>query len=78
MATMATMGYNGLSLRTGLNVRTLKRLVASKQIPHIRYSARVVRFDCAAIDEWIRARTVHGEREQRESDDKPVNGRGDL
>lgn len=56
------MGYDGLSLRTGLSVRALKRLVASGRIPHIRYSGRVIRFSREEIDEWIRQRTVTPEQ----------------
>jgi excisionase family DNA binding protein len=52
------MGYEGLVLRTGLNVRTLKRLVAANKIPHVRYSDRVVRFDREEIERWIESRTV--------------------
>lgn len=54
------MSYDGLALRTGLPVLTLRRLVARGQIPHIRYSARVIRFERDAIDAWIKARTVGG------------------
>jgi len=52
------MGYDGLSLRTGLSVRTLKRLVAAGKVPHVRYSARVIRFNKDEIEDWIGKRTV--------------------
>ena len=55
------MSYAGLALRTGLSVRTLKRLVASGRIPHIRYSDRVIRFDKGQIEQWIDERCVKPE-----------------
>lgn len=58
MAIKSTMSYTGLAVRTGLNVRTLRRLVATGKVPHIRYSARVVRFDRDAIEAWLKTRMV--------------------
>jgi excisionase family DNA binding protein len=52
------MGYGSVSVITGLSVRTLKRLVKQRAIPHIRYSAHSVRFDRDAIAAWKAARTV--------------------
>lgn len=46
-------GYSTVSLLTGLTVRTLRHLVATGQIPHIRYSSRVIRFDEAEIEAWL-------------------------
>ena len=51
------MSYDGVYLMTGVSVRTLKRYVAQNAIPHIRYSARVVRFSREAIKRWISERT---------------------
>lgn len=53
-----TIGYGGVATRTGLSTRQIKRLVAAKKIPHIRYSDRVVRFNLLEIENWIRARHV--------------------
>lgn len=51
-----SIGYASAQLRTGLSNRTLRHLVATGQIPHIRYSARVVRFDEAELERWVAAR----------------------
>jgi excisionase family DNA binding protein len=48
-----TVGYAGAQLRTGLTNRTLRHLVATNRIPHIRYSARVVRFDETELEAWV-------------------------
>lgn len=53
-----TIGYASLANRTGLSLRQLKRLVAAKKIPHIRYSERVVRFNAEEIEQWIAVRHV--------------------
>lgn len=53
-----TVGYPGASLLTGLKVRSLRRLVAARRIPHIRYSDRVVRFDAAELEQWVAEKTV--------------------
>lgn len=57
-----TIGYAGLALRTGLSLRQLKRLVAARKIPHIRYSERVVRFNRDEIEDWIQARHVRPDK----------------
>lgn len=49
-------GYSTVAMLTGLTVRTLRHLVATGQIPHIRYSSRVVRFDEAEIEAWLAPR----------------------
>ena len=59
-----TIGYAGVALRTGLSTRQLKRLVAARKIPHIRYSDRVVRFNRDEIEEWIHARHVKPEAKE--------------
>lgn len=51
------MSYGELALRTGLSVRTLKRMVATQRVPHIRFGAYSVRFDRAAIEQWITDQT---------------------
>lgn len=51
-----SMGYASLHTMTGLSIRTLRHLVATEQIPHVRYSKGVVRFDEAEIEEWLAPR----------------------
>ena len=66
---LPTMSYSGLAIRTGLSIRTLKRLVAGKLIPHIRYTEHSIRFDRAAIEQWITERSeavAAGEPETKE------------
>ncbi len=48
-----TMGYPGLALQTGLSVRTLRHLVSRDEIPHVRYSKGIVRFDPSEIEAWV-------------------------
>ena len=56
-ASRRTWGYDGVAVRTGLSKRTIKRMVARHEIPHIRYSARAIRFDRDAIERWIADRS---------------------
>jgi excisionase family DNA binding protein len=64
------MSYSGLALRTGLSIRTLKRLVAERKIPHIRYTEHSIRFDKAAIEGWITERSEAVKPKAAESDAK--------
>lgn len=51
--------YAGLIAYTGNSIPagTLRRLVSTKSIPHIRTGPRSVAFDLDAIDAWIAAHT---------------------
>jgi excisionase family DNA binding protein len=42
----------------GIPVGTLRSMVCRRQIPHVRLSARVVRFELAALDAVIEERRV--------------------
>jgi excisionase family DNA binding protein len=42
----------------GLKVGTLRSMVHRRQVPHIRMSPKLVVFDLAALDEWLRKRSV--------------------
>ena len=48
-----SQGYPSTAIQTGLTVRTLRHLVATGQIPHIRYGKGVVRFDEDEIERWV-------------------------
>ena len=52
------LDYHGMVARYGIKFGTLASWVARKQIPHIRLSARMVRFDPLEIDAWLAARRV--------------------
>lgn len=45
--------YNEASQLTGIKIATLYSLVSRKQIPHIRFSSRIVRFSRVKLDDWI-------------------------
>lgn len=55
---MANVRYKEASARTGIPEGTLRALVSTKKIPHIRVSPRVVLFDTAQLDQWLAERTV--------------------
>ncbi len=42
----------------GVAVSTLQSWVCRKQIPHLRLGRRMVRFQKAALDAWLRERAV--------------------
>ncbi len=52
------MTYEQLCARYGFKKGTIYSLVHEGRIPHIRLGPRFVRFEAAAIDEWIKSRTV--------------------
>lgn len=41
-----------VAIRLGVNDRHIRRLVAERRIPYIKWG-RLIRFDPAAIDEWL-------------------------
>jgi len=56
------LNYEQAAKRLGLKIGTLYALVSTKKIPHIRLSKRIVRFDATALDAWLAAHTVEGEK----------------
>ena len=48
----------------GLPKGTLHRLLASREIPHIRFGAKTIRFDPGELDEWVDAHRIATERGQ--------------
>jgi excisionase family DNA binding protein len=52
------IGYARASARLGLPTSTLRDLVRRGKIPHVRLGPRLVRFAPAALDSWVRERTV--------------------
>lgn len=55
------VGYEDAAKYLGLPIGTLRSMVSRKQIPHVRLSARVVKFELAALDEMIEERRVAAE-----------------
>ena len=55
MMTKPLMDYQTTALRLGVKLGTLYSWVSRARIPHVRMSARCVRFDPVRIEEWIAA-----------------------
>jgi predicted DNA-binding transcriptional regulator AlpA len=55
---MAIIGYEGFCQRYDVKKATAYSLVCRKEIPHIRISGRMVRFDTDVTDAWFAARAV--------------------
>lgn len=56
------MDLPALAERLGVNQRHIRRLVAERRIPFLKWS-RLLRFDPAEIDAWL-DRGRHGSRDQ--------------
>lgn len=56
------LGYKQAARYLGLKQGTLRVFVSRKQVPHIRISTRLVVFDRAALDAFLKARSVGGSR----------------
>lgn len=50
--------YSSAAKYLAIPIGTLRSMVCRKQIPHVRLSSRVVRFEVAALDALIEARRV--------------------
>jgi excisionase family DNA binding protein len=50
----AMLTYAEAAQRTALPIGTLYALVSRKEIPHVRFGKRLVRFPVAELDAWIR------------------------
>ncbi len=50
--------YRQAAKLLNIPVGTLYAWVSEHRIPHIRLSARTIRFDTAALESWIEARVV--------------------
>ena len=55
---MPRVRYKEASSHTGIPEGTLRALVCTKRIPHIRIGPRMVLFDLAQLDQWLAERTV--------------------
>lgn len=56
--TEGLFGYDRLSAITGIKVDTLYAMVNQGRIPYRRFSKRLVRFDPAEIEAWLKAKAV--------------------
>jgi excisionase family DNA binding protein len=54
--------YEAAAEYLGIPIGTLRSMVCRKQIPYVRLSARVVRFELAVLDAVIEERRVDAER----------------
>jgi len=52
------IGYGELAEMLGIKRGTAYAWVCRNQIPHVRISARLVRFNPSVIREWVRQREV--------------------
>lgn len=50
--------YADAAAYLGIKVGTLRSMVARKQVPHIRLGGKLVRFDVAELDAWIKQHSV--------------------
>jgi excisionase family DNA binding protein len=64
---MGMLDYSAAAKRLGVPLGTLYALVCRRLIPHVRLGPRFVRFESAALDQWIAERRIGvTEREQPE------------
>lgn len=54
----ALMTYAEASAHLNMKLGTLYALVSERRIPHLRFSARLVRFDPDQLDRWLAERQV--------------------
>ena len=65
---MSLLTYSELSVRLNIKRTTLYSLVSRNEIPHIRITKRIVRFDPEVIDQWVhRSRLAYTEVEEGRS-----------
>jgi excisionase family DNA binding protein len=64
------MKYKEAAEFLGIPVGTLYALVCRRRIPHIRMSARLVRFSKAELESWIRSHSVSGKPDSRNGEQK--------
>ena len=65
---MSLLTYSELSVRLNIKRTTLYSLVSRNEIPHIRITKRIVRFDPEVIDQWVhRSRLAFAEGEEGRS-----------
>ncbi len=55
---MPRIRYKAAAQHTGIPEGTLRSMVSTKTIPHIRVSPRMVLFDAEQLDQWLAERTV--------------------
>jgi excisionase family DNA binding protein len=58
MADDEMLTYQGAASLLGLKIGTLYSMTARKQIPYVRLGPRLVRFSRAALEQWLRERSV--------------------
>lgn len=58
MSASPMMNYEEAAAFLGLKVNTLYSMVSRKELPHVRLSRRLVRFDRAELARWVAERRV--------------------
>lgn len=59
---MTRIRYKEAAAHTGIPQGTLRSMVSTKTIPHIRIGPRMVLFDTEQLDQWLAERTVRPQR----------------
>jgi excisionase family DNA binding protein len=62
---MKHLTYSQAAEFLNVKVPTLRSMVCRRQVPHIRLSGKMVRFDADELERWLRGKAVNDEREQR-------------
>ncbi len=62
---MALLNYEQAAEFLGVKVGTLYSLVCRKQIPHVRFNGRNVKFRKEELDQWIEEKSVPAEQTER-------------
>jgi excisionase family DNA binding protein len=61
---MKLIGYKEIAEMMGMPIGTIYAWVCRKEIPHIRISAKLVRFDLDEIQKWIEEKRVSEEKKK--------------
>ncbi len=61
---MKPLTYSEAAAFLNVKVQTLRSMVCRRQVPHIRLSGKMVRFDADELERWLRARSVAVNEEQ--------------
>ena len=59
------ISYRAAAQLLGVPIGTLRSMVHRRQVPHIRMSKQLVRFDVDELEQWVRAHSVAVNQEER-------------
>ncbi len=60
---MSLIGYDAAAQILGVRPGTLYAWVSQERVPHIRFSARCVKFDAVELEAWAQGHRVPGSQE---------------